>query len=611
MDTINEIKQKLNIVDIIGAYVPLKKAGKSYKGLCPFHKEKSGSFIVSEDIQHYRCFGCGKSGDMFTFLMEYEGLEFKEALNILAEKAGVEVQANSGDFSKSQKEDTDRLLKINEIAADLYSNLLTKHPLGKNPLIYLKKRGIDPEIIKEFRLGYAPNSWDSLSKELVKQKFSAEELDKSGLARFRKDNKNTYDLFRARLMIPLIDHLGRIVGFVGRALLKDQAPKYVNSPETLLYHKEKFLFGLNFAKKHITSKSGVIIVEGQFDMISLYQHGYKNVVASSGTALTPAQVNLLKRYTSNLYFLFDADEAGVKASLRGAEVAEPLGVNISVIILGNDVKDPDELMQKDPKRFKECFEKALPLWDFYFYYVSKNYNFDNVFERKAASEFLLTIINKINDKVIQSKYIKKFSEVFEVKEDVVVSQLSTVPNEVKFVSKPTYEERQIAQNNTPKPVKIASKASKLELYLIYLLLNADVKTAKIMDSLVKEEHFDSEEPKKLLDFYREVFNETTAKNIDIKAFYARILAYDKNLADMFEETYLADNSASFVTNDALLKEFKATLNRIKMSFHRKHIKELTLKLKKYEASNEIDKQRECQLEINKHTEEIRLLESSV
>jgi DNA primase len=268
-------------------------------------------------------------------------------------------------------------------------------------------------------------------------------------------------------------------------------------------------------------------------------------------------------------------------------------------------------MQKDPNRFKECLEKALPLWDFYFYYVSKNYNFDNVFERKAASEFLLTIINKINDKVIQSKYIKKFAEVFEVKEDVVVSQLATVPSEVKFVSKPTYEERQQAKNSPQKPLKSTIKASKLELYLIYLLFQADAKSAKLMDSLIKEEHFESEEPKKLLDVYRKEFSETTAKNIDIKAFHAKIMAYDKNLADMFEETYLADISASFATNDALLKEFKATLNRIKMSFHRAHIKDLTFKLKKYEASNEIDKQRECQLEINKHKEEIRLLESSV
>src|SRR3990167_11379259 len=262
MDTVSEIKQKLNIVDVIGSYVSLKKAGRSYKVLCPFHKEKSPSFIVSEDIQHYRCFGCGKSGDIFNFLMDYEGLEFKEALNILAEKAGVEVKASSGEFSKNQRDENEKLLKMNEITASLYANLLNKHPLGKNALVYLKKRGISAEIIKEFQLGYAPNSWDSLSKALIKENFTHEELDKSGLARFRKNNQDTYDLFRARLMIPLIDHLGRIVGFAGRALLKDQNPKYINSPETLLYHKEKFLYGLYYSKKYIADNDCAIIVEG-------------------------------------------------------------------------------------------------------------------------------------------------------------------------------------------------------------------------------------------------------------------------------------------------------------------------------------------------------------
>jgi DNA primase len=614
MDSVSEIKNKLNIVDVINAYVPLKKSGNSYKGVCPFHKEKSPSFIVSEDIQHYRCFGCGKSGDIFNFIMEYEGLEFKEALNVLAEKAGVEIKAFSGESEKKNRDENERLLKINQTATALYHNLLTNHPLGKNGLIYLKKRGISKEIIEEFNLGYAPNSWDSLSKILVKEKFSSQEIDKSGLARFRKNNKDTYDLFRARLMVPLVDHLGRVVGFAGRALLKEQNPKYINSPETPLYHKEKFLFGLYNAKKFISEKDYAIIVEGNFDMISLYQHGYKNVVASSGTALTVAQINLIKRYTSNLYFLFDADEAGVKASLRGAEIAEPLGVNISVVVLGNNVKDPDELMQKDPYAFEDCLSKAMPLWDYYFYYASRNYNFDNIFERKAASEFLLSIINKITDGVIKSRYIKKFADLFEVKEDFVLSALSKASDlpetQYRKPEKDTRSEGTIEQSVA---------FPKIEFHLIKLFINAKGKNIKLVKQALSSEYFgvntvsdllESKEAGAIVKQLMETCQEST-KNIDIKAFYDTLSTYDKNLAEMFEKAYLVDTSTFFDTDDALLNEFETTLNRIKMSFHRKSIMALSHEAKKLEAANEFQKLAECQKEINVHAERIREIEVEV
>ena len=608
MDSVSEIKQKLNIVDIIGAYVSLKKTGRNYKGLCPFHKEKSPSFIVSEDIQHYRCFGCAKSGDMFKFLMDYEGLEFREALNILAEKAGVEVQQVNTANSKAQKDETERLLKMNDITENLYSNLLTKHPLGKNALVYLKKRGTSAEIIKEFGLGYAPNSWDSLSKALSKEGFSSEELDKSGLARFRKNNQDTYDLFRARLMFPLKDHLGRIVGFAGRALLKDQTPKYVNSPETLLYHKEKFLYGLYYARKHISEADAVIIVEGYSDMMSLYQHGYKNVVASSGTALTPAQVNLLKRYTSNLYFLFDTDEAGIKASIRAADVAIPLGVNLFVISIGKDVKDPDELMQKSPSSFRECIDNAITIWDYFIKYSVENFNFDNVYEKSAAYQFILAKFSNISDPVVKSTYVKTATELFEVSEKQVLADLDKVDKDGSLNS----EMAPKWQDPTVLPVenKLFNKSfTKIEFHILFLLLHAKDDHLAYMIGQILEEYFENEPAKEIFKVLKDLY-EKNPKSIDIKAFYDKLPAYDKNIAEMFERTYMADITASFATDDALLKEFETTRTRIKMSFHKKRITELSLNLKKFETSNEHDKLIECQHMINEQKEAIRLLEGN-
>src|SRR3989344_9552508 len=231
MDNISAVREKVNIIELINSYVPLKKAGKNYRANCPFHKEKTPSFMVSQDLQRYRCFGCGKSGDIFTFVMEFEGIDFSDALKMLAERAGVTLKFEGGK-SKVERDQNKRIVEINKTAARFYAFLLVNHKFGEKARKYLKERGIKSSTIKEFQIGYAPNSWDSLSKHLIKKGYSPKDIVDAGLGKFRTGNKDTYDMFRRRLMFPLLDHMGKIIGFAGRALAKDQEPKYINTPET-------------------------------------------------------------------------------------------------------------------------------------------------------------------------------------------------------------------------------------------------------------------------------------------------------------------------------------------------------------------------------------------
>ena len=320
MDEIELIKEKINVVDLISEYLPLKKAGVNFKGSCPFHQEKTPSFMVSPERGIFHCFGCGVGGDIFKFLMEKEGIEFKEALEILAQKAGVTLKRSSA--PDKAKDLNDRLYEANTKAMQFFNYLLTTHPLGKKALDYLHSRGIKDETIKEFQIGYALNSWETLTKFLKKRGFKTEELILSGLGVSSK--RGCYDRFRGRVMFPLIDVRNRVIGFSGRVLGKEE-PKYINTPQTPIFDKKRFLLGLNLTKGIIKEKDEAIIVEGEMDMIMSYQEGIKNIVASKGTALTEDQVITLKKYTENISLCFDTDLAGDAASRRGIEIADKAG----------------------------------------------------------------------------------------------------------------------------------------------------------------------------------------------------------------------------------------------------------------------------------------------
>ena len=323
------IKDRLDIVQIIGEYIPLKKAGANWKANCPFHNEKSPSFMVNAEKQFWHCFGCSKGGDVFSFLQEMEGMDFPEALKILADRAGVKIDTFASEVNKSQK---NRILEINNKAAYFFHHFLLEMPASGGARDYLKRRELKQETIEEWKVGFIPEQWDLLTQYLLKKGNSIDDLLASGLT-IKKDGGGVYDRFRGRIMFPLWDMHGNIVGFTGRVLVETEKSggKYVNTPQTLVYDKSRILYGLNFAKTEIKSKDFTVLVEGQMDVVACHQAGMKNVVASSGTALTFEQIKLLKRYSNNIAIAFDADAAGQNAAKRGIDLALEQGMNIKII----------------------------------------------------------------------------------------------------------------------------------------------------------------------------------------------------------------------------------------------------------------------------------------
>ncbi|HEY73791.1 MAG TPA: DNA primase, partial [Thermoflexia bacterium] len=320
MSVVDEIKERLDIVEVISSYTPLKKSGRNYKALCPFHSEKTPSFVVFPESQHWHCFGaCAEGGDLFSFVMKHEGWDFRTALEELARRAGVELRPRTPAQVK-EEEEADRLRELLTTAARYYNHLLQHASEAKAARAYIARRSLDDETVERFRLGYSLPGWNRSRDYLTEQGYTIEELVKAGLL-VRKETGSTYDRFRERLMIPIRDAQGRVIGFGARTLDPEGVPKYLNSPQTPLFDKSRTLFGLDLARKTIRRKDQVVIVEGYMDVMQAQQAGFANVVAQMGTALTEPQLRQLQRYTKRLVLALDPDAAGVQATLRGVEVA--------------------------------------------------------------------------------------------------------------------------------------------------------------------------------------------------------------------------------------------------------------------------------------------------
>ncbi|PIU72997.1 DNA primase, partial [Candidatus Shapirobacteria bacterium CG06_land_8_20_14_3_00_40_12] len=346
---VEEIKKKLDIVEVINRLLPLRKRGRHYVANCPFHQEKTPSFIVSPELQIYKCFGCGKAGDVFSFIQEFNRIDFREALEEMAKVAGVKLLNTFEDSREEKNKKT--LLKINEEVARFYHYMLTTHQLGKEAREYLEKREIDEKMIKTFQVGFCPNDSRLITAYLKKKNFTEEDLVKTGTFGWSQyGGKKLYDRFSGRLTFPLVDFRERILGFSGRVLpgAKAEQAKYINSPETELYHKSQMVYGLNLAKEAIRKELSVIVVEGEFDMISPFGTGIKNIVAIKGTAFTEEQLQLLRRYTDTLILALDSDFAGNNAAIKSIEMAEKLEFEIRVVNLVGKYKDPDEAIRDDP-----------------------------------------------------------------------------------------------------------------------------------------------------------------------------------------------------------------------------------------------------------------------
>jgi len=427
---LDEILDATDIVQVISGHVPLKKAGRNYKANCPFHHEKTPSFMVSPDKQIYHCFGCGAGGNAFNFLMKYDRMEFLDAVRLLAKKTGVALPAvkkiSTGEASLIEK-----LARANELAAAFYTNNLLNNVLGKPASEYLEKRSISKNSIIKFKLGYSLNAWDRLIEYARQKGIGADILSKAGLALKSTRDGSFYDRFRNRLIFPVFDAKGKVIAF-GARVLDDSLPKYVNSPETPLYTKGRHLYGLNFAKQAVMRANFVIMVEGYMDLISLSQAGIENVVASCGTALTPEQSRLLKRFTTDVVMIFDGDQAGETATLRNLDILITEGFNVRVVSLPSGY-DPDSFVTKfGLEGFKKVVEQAKDLFGYKLGLLLKRYKSGTPQGKtKIVSEMLPTLW-RIPNAVLKSTYLRKLSEGLDIDEAALREELRKVKGDYTY-----------------------------------------------------------------------------------------------------------------------------------------------------------------------------------
>jgi len=451
-ETLREIREKVNILQLISSFVKLKKVGANYVGLCPFHSEKTPSFTVHEGKGIFHCFGCGAGGNVFTFVMRHSNMSFPEAAEDLAKKAGIHIEKSSFSDDKRSREERERLRRINDMAAQYFHNVLINSPVGKEGREYLKTRQVPDAVISAYVLGYAPDLWNGLLDHLAWKKADLSLAEKVGLL-VRKREGGHYDRFRHRIMFPIHDISGLVAGFGGRAIGKEE-PKYLNSPESPLYSKGKILFGLNTAREHIMKNNFSIIVEGYFDLLALHAHGIYNAVATLGTALTPEHVSLLKRFARDTVVVFDPDEGGKKAAQRSLGVFLEKEM-IAKIVLLPDGNDPDVFLKRyGEKDFLSLVQKARPLIDFVLDECRRRHG-TSIQEKARAVEELIPLVHSMKSPVEIDLFTRKISETFGVREEAVRESLKK-PAAVRF---------------QPYEVQEEGKYPKAEMFILLLMVH--------------------------------------------------------------------------------------------------------------------------------------------
>ncbi len=419
-DVIQEVKAASDIFQIISEYVPLKKSGQSFKGLCPFHSEKTPSFFVHQDKQIYHCFGCGNGGNVFSFLMQYENIPFPEAVRQLAERGGVRLPALKQRDSREEGL-IRKILEANREAMAFFSAQL-KGEGGRKARAYLEERGVDSEGVESFQLGWSPDGWENLREHLGKKGFTAEVLEKAGLIIPRRGGGGHYDRFRSRIIFPIINEKGEVVAFGGR-ILDEGEPKYMNSPETPVYQKSRVLYGLNVAKGKIREAGSAVVVEGYTDLISAHMAGVSNTVATLGTALTRRHIRLLKRYTAKVVVVYDADSAGTEAAKRSLEtfLEEDLMGHRAALPEGHD---PDSLIrEKGPEALIEALKASIPLADFFIQETESRWRGEGIEGKTRAVAEVVPILARMKSRVQQSEYIRRVSQVMDVREEAAAAEL--------------------------------------------------------------------------------------------------------------------------------------------------------------------------------------------
>lgn len=508
-EIIQKVKEDSDIVNVVSEYVNLKKSGSNYVGLCPFHTEKTPSFTVSETKQYFHCFGCGEGGDIVTFIMKKENLEFLDAIKFLADKLGIEIEDKPARLNN--KEDKNKIYEINKIAARYFHDNLLKNSFA---LEYLRKRNINTKTVRQFGLGFSPNSWDNLYRYLIQKNYTDEEIEKAGLIGRKSGNNGYYDKFRNRIIFPIIDTKSKVIGFGGR-VLNDSHPKYLNSQDTIVFNKGNHLYGLNLLNKY-SNRKRILLVEGYMDVISLYSKGINYSVASLGTALTDRQCKLIKRYGEEVYICYDSDLAGINATLRAIDLLLKVDIQPRIIPLPKDM-DPDDYINKNGLiEFEKQFNNSLNYMDFKINIIREKYDLEKLEEKVKFTKEIANLIKDLKSPIEQDVYIDKISNKTGISKEAIEKEIRVKPYKNKEFNK----NRIIKENIKPVQTILPTAHLKAEIDLIRLSI-IDRDYYEIIDERLKCSDFGCAECRKIYELIAKIYE--NEENINEKVLFAKTL----------------------------------------------------------------------------------------
>lgn len=575
-ELIDEIKNNNDIVDVVSQYVHLKRSGRNYFGLCPFHNEKSPSFAVSPDKQIFHCFGCGVGGNVIHFISKIEGINFRESIELLAERANITLPKLESIGDNKTQELKDKIYQINKNAAYFYHENLYK-PTAKAAQEYVKIRKLNNATLKEFLIGYSGN-FNELYNFLKTKGFSDEAILASDLVN-RNDRGQFIDRFRHRLMFPIQDVRGRIIAFGGR-VLDDSKPKYINSPENLVYSKGRHLFGLYNAKKHDTKK--ILIVEGYMDVISLHQRGITNVVASLGTAMTEAQGRLLRRSSEQIILGYDADGAGQEAIVRGLDILRNLGCDVRVLQISG-AKDPDEYVTKyGPERLKKCIDDAISLVEFKVRVLKRTLNLENTADKIKFLNEVAKILARVENSMEQEIYIEKISKDYDISKEALYSEIKKILYPKNTNSK-ILEKRNTQYNIVKKEdTKISEARLKRENTIIAMLLMSNANVYSKIKNKIKPEDFKYEKNKKILE--------------KVYAEYEKGITEIYDVLSLFEDEDIINHITEIMAKDYGITDIDKGIDDILNTYERENLKEKRDEILKSLEDSELDNESKLALE---------------
>lgn len=612
-----EIRDAADIVDVISDYVKLKKSGSGFTGLCPFHNEKTPSFHVTPRLNIFKCFGCGAGGDVFNFVMQMEGVGFVEAMRTLAERYNIELPQEDNPEYDARTQLTEGIYHALRFAGMFYYQQLTGEDEGANAREYLKKRGLKPGIIKKFGLGYAPDRMDALLSHAKEQGINELYLAEAGLIKYSEKNNQPYDVFRGRLMFPIFNPSGKVIGFGGRVMKKDGGPKYINSPQTKVYNKSEVMYGISISRNEIRKSDEAILVEGYMDVISLWQHGVKNVVATSGTAVTPDQMRLLRNYSENLLMVYDADNAGQNAMLRGLNIALSHDLNVRLMHLP-DGEDPDSFVQQfGAESFYDYIAKEAQDFITFMIERAKSVNqWDDPIKRKRTITRVLQSVSNVNDSVMRETLVNHLRKLSGIGDKALYEELGKHIAERQRELRKDRErnvrqqqrEAHTEQDESDKPGSlpyggpVKNNAGRLkrpnyEKEIIRLMVEYGDDMTFYVGNLINDEHFDDDEMRL---FFKDLIQRySEEKEISVNAYKERDHPFPSLIGEILIEQHGISERGNQKRGTKIRKDadpfatVRGALKRIKIAFLEKKMDELNSRI----ASAGDDERKEITLKL--------------